>query len=53
MIQLTEKTRILHRQYQEVSQEMTELFYRDFTTQDIDEFEGFLNRLLTNLIEAQ
>jgi DNA-binding MarR family transcriptional regulator len=53
LIHLTEKTKMLHRKYQEVSKEMTELFYRDFTTNEIDEFEGFLSQLLNNLIESQ
>jgi DNA-binding MarR family transcriptional regulator len=51
LVRLTEKTKMLHRKYQEVSQEMTSLFYRDFTRKEIEMFEDFLSRLLTNLIE--
>jgi DNA-binding MarR family transcriptional regulator len=49
LIKLTEKNKALHEKYKRVSQEMTELFYQDFTTEEIDAFEGFLIRILKNL----
>ncbi len=49
LIKLTEKNKALHKKYRRVSQEMTELFYRDFTTKEIDTFEAFLVRILKNL----
>lgn len=49
LIKLTEKNRALHERYKRVSQEMTELFYRGFTTKEIDTFEDFLVRILRNL----
>ncbi|MHA2141327.1 MAG: MarR family winged helix-turn-helix transcriptional regulator [Candidatus Thorarchaeota archaeon] len=53
LVHLTEKTKKLHQKYLAVSMEMTELFYRDFTYDQIELFEDYLNRLLSNLIEFQ
>jgi len=49
LIKLTEKNKALHEKYERVSQEMTERFYQDFTTEEIDAFEAFLIRILKNL----
>ncbi len=49
LIKLTEKNKALRKKYKRVSQEMTELFYQDFTTEEIDAFEAFLIRILKNL----
>lgn len=47
---LTERNRILQDRYDRVSQHMTELFYKEFTEKEIDEFEGYLERILANLL---
>ena len=49
LIKLTEKNEALHEKYERVSQEMTERFYQDFTTEEIDAFEAFLIRILKSL----
>jgi len=49
LIRLTEKDRGLQDRYVKVSREMTELFYDGFTSEEIDEFEGYLERILDNL----
>ena len=48
-IKLTEKNTELQDKYIQVSNQMKNIFYRDFTEEDIDEFEGYLRRLLNNL----
>ncbi|MFW9845926.1 MAG: MarR family winged helix-turn-helix transcriptional regulator [Candidatus Thorarchaeota archaeon] len=53
LIHLTENTKRLHRKYQQVSQEMIDLFYHDFASNEIEEFEAFLTRLLDNLVVFQ
>lgn len=49
LIQLTEKDRNLQQRYVQVSKEMTELFYDDFSPEEIDQFEVYLQRSFTNL----
>lgn len=48
-IKLTEKNKELQDKYIQVSNQMKEIYYKDFTEEDIDEFEGYLRRLLNNL----
>ncbi|NPD88249.1 MAG: MarR family transcriptional regulator [Asgard group archaeon] len=49
LIFLTEKSKDLSNKYLTVSQDMTKLFYQDFSSEEIDQFEGYLERLLNNL----
>jgi DNA-binding MarR family transcriptional regulator len=51
LVSLTEKTKMLHHKYQQVSQEMTNLFYHDFTDNEIEMVEDYLRRLLSNLMD--
>jgi DNA-binding MarR family transcriptional regulator len=53
-IRLTEKDKELHGLYEKISIEVAHLFYHGFSTDEIDIFEGYLKRILTNLekIEA-
>jgi DNA-binding MarR family transcriptional regulator len=51
LIELTDKTRRLHKKYEQVSQEMLDLFYKGLTENEIDEFEAFLRRILSNLVD--
>lgn len=48
-IKLTEKNKELQDKYVQVSDQMKDIYYKDFTEEDIDEFEGYLRRLLNNL----
>ena len=52
-IVLTDKARVLSDKYQNVSQQMAELFYRGFTESEILTFEKTLQKILTNLEEAE
>jgi DNA-binding MarR family transcriptional regulator len=53
LIERTEKDRAFQQQYVQVSQEMTELFYDGLSASEIDAFEGYLRRILDNLIAAE
>jgi DNA-binding MarR family transcriptional regulator len=52
LVQLTEATKKLHDKYLAVSKDMTNLFYRGFSDDDIDLFEEYLQKLLFNLTES-
>ncbi|MGD8544783.1 MAG: MarR family transcriptional regulator [Candidatus Bathyarchaeota archaeon] len=49
LIKRTEKDKLLEKKYIQVSNEMIDLFYRGFTTEEIDTLEDYLKRILTNL----
>lgn len=49
MIRLTEKNRRLRTIYDQVSAEMTELFYDGFSGEEIELFEEYLRRILSTL----
>lgn len=51
LVTLTEENRRQRRLYEQVSEEMTGLFYEGFTWEEITEFEGYLKRILDNLVE--
>jgi DNA-binding MarR family transcriptional regulator len=53
MIKLTEKDKNLQKAYSKVSDEMINIFYREFSHEEINEFEGYLKRILTNLTQEQ
>ncbi len=53
LIQLTEASRSLERVYIEVSVEMTNLFYKGFVSEEIDQFEQYLHRVLDNLVDVE
>ncbi len=48
-IKLTKKNKALQDKYIQVSNQMKEIYYKDFTEEEIDEFESYLRRLLANL----
>jgi DNA-binding MarR family transcriptional regulator len=52
LIRLTESARDLNDKYNQVSDDMTHLFYQGFTPEDIEILETYLGRLLTNLEDA-
>ncbi len=49
LIKRTEKDKRLESIYVQVSDEMTNLFYNGFTSEEIDAFEEYLKRILANL----
>lgn len=48
---LTDKTKELKEAYDSVSNEMGNIYYRDFTDKEILQFEEYLNRIRVNLEE--
>jgi MarR family transcriptional regulator, organic hydroperoxide resistance regulator len=50
---LTEKSNYLKNDYQKVSMDMIELFYKGFTNDEISQFELYLKRILYNLNETE
>ena len=53
LICLTEKARGLERDYNRVSQQMNELFFRDFSPKEVEELEKYLDRIMENLRQAE
>jgi len=49
LVKLTEENRRQRRLYDQVSEEMTDLFYEGFTWEEITKFERYLKRILDNL----
>lgn len=52
-IMLTEKASSLRDGYNRVSEQMSAIFYRGFTREDICAFENTLKKILNNLIERE
>ena len=50
LVSLTEENRLQRGLYDRVSEEMTGLFYEGFTPEEVEEFEGYLRRILENLV---
>jgi DNA-binding MarR family transcriptional regulator len=53
LITLTERNRLLRDRYDQVSGEMTELFYKDFSPEEVTAFEDYLRRVLENLSNSE
>lgn len=53
LIKRTEKDRAMEKKYVEVSEEMTRLFYKQFSKSQIDRFENDLEHILHNLTEFE
>lgn len=53
LIVLTEKALDLQGKYDEVSQKMNEIFYKDFTEKEVEKTDGFLDRILQNLEQSE
>lgn len=49
LVKLTEENRRQKDRYDQVSREMTELYYDGFTREEVEMFEGYLRRVLVNL----
>lgn len=52
-IRLTDKAKHLRKSYEDVSQEMNEIFYKGFTDNEIQHFENYLGKILENLTEKE
>ena len=52
-ISLTPKARELNHLYNKVSSQMAEIFDKDFSTEEIEQFETYLTRILDNLIDYE
>ena len=52
-VKLSEKSKNLQKKYVEVSKKMTEAFYGTLTEEEIDQFEGYLRRILNNIIKTK
>ena len=53
IVSLTDYARSLQKKYKEVSDRMGLLFYQGFTHEELQEFEGYLARILSNLTQAE
>jgi MarR family transcriptional regulator, organic hydroperoxide resistance regulator len=53
MIKRTEKDKEFQKLFLKISEEMSELFYKDISDDEIDLFESTLNKILGNLISYQ
>ena len=53
LIRLTGKQDIFTDEIQKVSDEMNEVFYKNFTDNEIDQFESLLQRVLDNCRDAE
>ncbi|MCG3221850.1 MAG: MarR family transcriptional regulator [Candidatus Heimdallarchaeota archaeon] len=49
LIFLTEKNKDISEKYLTVSKDMTEIYYENFTSEEINDFEKYLERILSNL----
>jgi DNA-binding MarR family transcriptional regulator len=53
LIKRTNKDKAMERKYIEISEEMTKIFYKEFSTSEINRFEKDLEHILKNLIEFE
>lgn len=51
-ITLTEKSRELSGKYDEISEKMSEIYYKGFSDSEIEQFENYLIRIINNLNES-
>jgi DNA-binding MarR family transcriptional regulator len=51
LIECTEKDSAWQEVYVKISQEMSEIFYKGFSPPEVDRFEAYLQRILTNLVQ--
>jgi DNA-binding MarR family transcriptional regulator len=49
----TPKDRMIEKQYVELSEAMTELWYKGFSPEDIEAFEAYLRRILDNVVDYE
>jgi DNA-binding MarR family transcriptional regulator len=52
LIYLTAEAKALEQDYNAVTAEIESIYYKDFSSEEIDALEGYLRRVLTNVEEA-
>ncbi|NVM18421.1 MAG: MarR family transcriptional regulator [Candidatus Lokiarchaeota archaeon] len=52
-VKLSEKSKNLQEKFVDVSKKMTEVFYGTLSEEEIDQFEGYLRKILNNLLNAR
>lgn len=50
-IMLTDKAKELEKDYNDISNKMSNIFYKNFSDKEIDEIEKYLERIISNLEE--
>lgn len=50
---LTPKAKVLNNRYNKVSDEMSRIFYKDFSDEEINAFEASLEKILENLVQKE
>lgn len=53
MIKLTNKTLQLEKEYNKISNQMSNIYYKNFKPNEIEQFENYLRRILSNLEEEK
>lgn len=53
LISLTPRARALEKRYNQVSQQMNSLFFKDFEKEEIKELEQYLDRIVSNLEQTE
>ena len=53
LIELTDEARNLQKEYDEISAEMDSLYFKGFSEDEADALQGYLERVLANLEEAE
>ncbi|MCX8128512.1 MAG: MarR family transcriptional regulator [Clostridia bacterium] len=53
LIQLTDENKKMKAAYEQVSSDMTDLFYKGFEDTEILQFEGYLKRIFSNLADFE
>ena len=53
LIKRTKKDKTMEKKYVQVSEEMTKLFYKGFSENQISSFEKYLEQILNNLTEFE
>ena len=52
LIYLTEGAKVLEKDYNEVTEEISNIYYRGFSEEEIQQFEAYLRRVLSNVEET-
>ena len=50
-IMLTDKAKELEKDYNDISNKMSNIFYKNFSDKEINEIENYLERIISNLEE--
>lgn len=53
LIYLTDNAKTLEKDYDQVTKEISDIYYKDFTKDEVKQFESYLHRILKNLEEYE